>query len=183
MKLTISGTPGSGKSVVSKYLSKKLNLKQYGIGDLMRNFAKKKKLSLIELSKLLEKDDRLDKKFNESIKKLIYKDNFILDSRLGFLFIKKGTHIFLDADFDLRARRIFNDNRTLEHFKKVDEVKKEITNRLIFEKRRFRKLYKIDFTDFRHYDLIINTTGMNVKLISDIILSYLRKNKIKIINY
>jgi len=39
MRITISGTPGSGKTVVGKYLSKKLNLKYYGIGELMREFA------------------------------------------------------------------------------------------------------------------------------------------------
>tara|TARA_Y100000034_G_C6791147_1_gene354231 strand:+ start:256 stop:780 length:525 start_codon:yes stop_codon:yes gene_type:complete len=174
MRITISGTPGSGKSVASKYLSKKLKFKHYGIGDLMRDFAKKKKLGLIELSKMLEKDSTLDKKFNEDIKRLNKENNFILDSRLGFFFIKKGIHIFLDADFGVRAERIFKDKRKLESFKKVDDVKKEIKKRLSLERNRFRKLYKVDFTDLSHYDLVIDTTGMNAKLISEIILKYLK---------
>ena len=111
MKITISGTPGSGKSVVSKYISNKFSLKYYGIGELMRTFAKKKKIDLIELDKLLEKNEKLDKKFNEYIKKLNKEKNFIVDSRLGFLFIKKGIHIFLDADINVRAKRIFKDKR------------------------------------------------------------------------
>lgn len=175
MRITISGTPGSGKSVVSRYLSKKLSLKHYGIGEMMRNFAKKKKLGLIEFSRLLERDSRLDKKFNESIKKLNEEDNFVLDSRLGFLFIREGVHIFLDANFGLRAKRIFNDHRKLEYFKKVDDIKKEIRKRLTLERDRFKKLYKVDFTNLKHYNLVIDTTGMNVRLISEIILKYLRK--------
>jgi len=176
MKITISGTPGSGKSVVTKYLSKKLNLRHYGVGELMRDFAKKKKLDLIELSRLLEKNKKLDKSFNENIKKLDYKDNFVLDSRLGFLFIKKGIHIFLDSNLDLRAKRIFKDKRKLESYGSVVEVKNEIKERLLLERERFKKLYKVDFTDLKHYDLVIDTTKMNVKLISNIILDYLKKN-------
>ncbi|MBS3143504.1 cytidylate kinase family protein [Candidatus Woesearchaeota archaeon] len=178
MKITISGTPGSGKSVVGKYISKKLRLKYYGVGELMRKFAKKNKIDLIELSELLNKNNKLDKNFNEDIKKFNRKDNFVLDSRLGFLFITKGIHLFLDADLDLRAKRIFKDKRKLENFKTIDGVKKEIRERLLMERQRFKKLYNVDFTDLRHYDLVIDTTGMNVNIISNIILKYLKNNKI-----
>jgi len=178
MRITISGTPGSGKSVVSKYLSKKLKLKYYTIGELMRDFAKKKKLDLIELGNLMESNKKLDKKFNESIKKLNKKDNFILDSRLGFFFIKKGIHIFLDADLDLRAKRIFKDKRKLENFKTIRDVKDEINKRFLSERRRFKKLYNLDFTNLKHYNLVINTTRMDVGVIYKIILKYLKKNDI-----
>ena len=103
MKITISGTPGSGKTVVGKYLSKILKLDYYGIGELMRNFADENKLDLNQLIRLLEKNKELDKSFNESIKDLNNKNNFILDSRIGFLFICKSINIFLDADLNLRA--------------------------------------------------------------------------------
>tara|TARA_Y100000034_G_scaffold131779_1_gene193288 strand:- start:604 stop:1140 length:537 start_codon:yes stop_codon:yes gene_type:complete len=178
MRITISGTPGSGKSVVCRFLCKKLNLEYYGSGELIRNFAKRKKLNLIELSNFLEKNKNIDKNFNEDIKKFNTKNNFILDSRLGFLFIKKGINIFLDADLNLRSKRIFKDKRKLESFKDVEEVKNQIKNRLSLERERFKKLYDVDFTNLKHYDLVIDTTGMNVKLISRIILEYLKKNDI-----
>jgi predicted cytidylate kinase len=173
--LTISGTPGSGKTVVSNYLSKKLKMKYYSVGELMREFAKKKNIDLIKLSRLMEEDKSLDRKFNEDIKKLNKKDNFILDSRLGFLFIKKGIHVFLDADINLRAERIFKDRRKLESYDNIKNVKKEIKKRFLSERKRFRKLYKVDFTDVDNYDLVIDTTGMNVTIISNIILRYLKK--------
>ena len=175
MKINISGTPGSGKTAVSRYLTKKLNLRYYGVGDLMRNFAIKKKLDLISLSRIMDSDKKLDKKFNESIKKLNNRDNFILDSRIGFLFIDKAVNVFLDADIDLRARRIFKDKRKSENYKTIEEVKDEISKRFLLERKRFRKLYKVDFADLRHYDLVIDTTSMNVKIISDIILKYLKR--------
>jgi len=177
MKITISGTPGSGKTVVGKYLSKILKLDYYGIGELMRNFADENKLDLNQLIRLLEKNKELDKSFNESIKELNNKNNFILDSRIGFLFISKSVNIFLDADLNLRANRIFKDQRKLENYKTVKEVKDEISKRFLSERKRFRKLYKADFADLNHYDLVIDTTNMNVKIISTIILKYLKSLK------
>lgn len=180
MKITISGTPGSGKSVVGKYLSKKLKLKYYGVGELFREYAAKMKLNMIEMDKFLERNKKLDKKINESItKKLNHKNNFVLDSRIGFLFVKNAVHVFLDADLDLRAKRIFKNKRKLENYKKVGDVKKEINKRLRLERKMFKEIYSVDFTDLRHYDLVINTTGMNVKIISNIISKYLERNNIK----
>ena len=75
---------------------------------------------------IVSKNKKLDKKFNEHIKRLNNKENIVIDSRIGFLFIKKGIHLFLDADLDLRAKRIFKDKRKLENFKTVNEVKKEM---------------------------------------------------------
>jgi len=179
MKITISGTPGSGKTVAGKYLAKELHLKYYGIGELMREFATKHKLDLIELDKILEKNKKLDKKFNEHIKQLNNKNNFVVDSRIGFLFIKNAVNVFLDADLNLRARRIFKDKRKLEKFNTTKDVKNEIEERLKSERRRFRKLYKVDFTSKKNYDLFIDTTGLNIKLISNKILNYLKeKNEI-----
>jgi len=60
MIITISGKAGSGKSTVAKQLAKKLNLKHYSIGDIMRKLAKEKNISLNELSKLAEKDKTID---------------------------------------------------------------------------------------------------------------------------
>jgi cytidylate kinase len=178
MKITISGTAGSGKSTASKMLAKKLNLNYYGIGEIARKTANEKKMSLIEFTKYLESHKSYNKKFNESIKKLNNKNNFVLDSRIGVLFIKNSVNIFLDADLNERARRIFKDKRKLENFKTVDDVKKEIKKRNSLEKKMIYNLYKFDFMDMKHYDLIINTTGMVVKDICNIINRFLKKRKL-----
>ena len=76
MIITISGKAGSGKSTIAKELAKKLKLKHYSIGDLMRQIAKEKNISLIELSKLAEKDNSIDKELdnwniNQYVKRII----------------------------------------------------------------------------------------------------------------
>ncbi|MCH9028900.1 MAG: nucleoside monophosphate kinase, partial [Bacteroidetes bacterium] len=65
MIITISGKAGSGKSTVAKELARKLELKHYSIGDLMRQMAKEKNISLTELGKLAEKDDSIDKELDK----------------------------------------------------------------------------------------------------------------------
>ena len=69
MNRLLQGDVGSGKTVVGKYLSKKLNLKYYGIGELMREFASRHNLDLISLDKLLERNKKLDKKKYEKEKR------------------------------------------------------------------------------------------------------------------
>ena len=91
MIITISGIAGSGKSTVAKLLAKKLNYKHYSIGDFMRQIAKERKLTLLELSKQAEKDNSIDKELDKKQIELgKTKDNFVIDSRLGFHFCPFG---------------------------------------------------------------------------------------------
>src|SRR3989338_7586745 len=101
MIITIAGTPGAGKSSVAKLVAKKLKLKHYSTGDYMRQIALKRNISLMELSKIAEKDKTIDKELdNWQIKSGKTKDNFVIDSRLGFYFIPHSIKVLLLADFD-----------------------------------------------------------------------------------
>jgi cytidylate kinase len=42
MIITIAGTVGSGKSTVGRIIAKRLGLKHYSIGDLMREMAEQR---------------------------------------------------------------------------------------------------------------------------------------------
>ena len=65
MIITIAGTAGSGKSSVGKLLAKRLNYKHYSMGDLQRNIAEEQGISLLELSKLEEKDRSIDEEVDQ----------------------------------------------------------------------------------------------------------------------
>ena len=51
MIITISGTPGSGKSTVAQILVKKLGLERLYIGGILRALAKHKGMTIEELTK------------------------------------------------------------------------------------------------------------------------------------
>ena len=168
MIITISGKAGSGKSTIAKQLSKKLKLKHYSIGDLMRQIALDKGISLNELSKQAESDKSIDKELDKKQIALKNKDNFIIDGRLTAFFIPNADlKVFLDCDDEVRAERIQKDERKGEKNQEIDEIIENIEQREKSERKRYKELYKVDYYDKKLYGLIHpKNTGLIKKLIS-----------------
>ncbi|MCK4589643.1 MAG: nucleoside monophosphate kinase [Nanoarchaeota archaeon] len=178
MIITISGTPGSGKSTIAKLLAKKLKLKHHSTGDFMRKMAKDRNITLAELSELAESDLSVDQEIDNWSKKLgETEDNFIIDTRLGFYFIPKAVKIFLDADIKIRVQRIFKDKRPGETAKTPGEMEKEITQRQKSESKRYQEYYNVNHYDKTNYDLLIDTSELTPEEITKKTLEYLEKQK------
>jgi len=163
MIITISGKAGSGKSTVAKEVAKKLNLKHYSIGDLMRQIAKERNMSLIELSRLAEKDSSIDTELDRKNIELREEDNFVIDGRLTAYFSPYAElKVFLDCKDKVRAERILNDKREEEKSRNINALIKTIRQREQSERKRYNNLYNIDCYDKKLYDLIIDTTNLSV---------------------
>jgi cytidylate kinase len=163
MIITISGKAGSGKSTAAKELSKKLKLKHYSIGDLMRQIAKEKNMSLNELSKSAEKDKSIDLALDKKQIELRNKTDFVIDGRLTAYFIPYANlKVFLECNDKVRAERILKDKREDEKSKSINEITKKIKKREQSERKRYKKLYNVDYYDKKLYDLIIDTTNLNI---------------------
>ena len=162
MIITISGKAGSGKSTVAKLLSEKLKLRHYSIGDLMRMMATEKKMSLLELNRIAEKDRSIDFELDKKLKYLgKTKDNFIVDGRLTAYFIPHAqARIFLNADDKVRAQRILKDKRQHEKSSSLKEALSSIKKREESEKKRYKKYYGVDYFDRKLYNCTIDTTKM-----------------------
>ena len=163
MIITISGKAGSGKSTAAKELAKKLKLKHYSIGDLMRQIAKEKNMSLNELSKSAEKDKSIDLALDKKQIELRDKTDFVIDGRLTAYFIPYANlKVFLECNDKVRAERILKDKREDEKSKSINELTKKIKKREQSERKRYKKLYNVDYYDKKLYDLIIDTTNLNI---------------------
>jgi len=173
---TISGVPGSGKSSVSKLLAKKLKYNYFSIGTIMRELAKKKDLSIVELSILAEKDKNIDLELDEIQKGYSEMDDFVMDSRLGFYFISDSFKVFLTCPLKIAAERIFKDPREDEKYNDLNDAINKIKLRRKSEKKRYLKAYGIDYTDPKYYDLLIDTSDKSVEDVANIILSFLRQH-------
>ena len=126
MIITISGKPGSGKSTIAKELAKKLKLKHFSIGDFMREMAKDKNISLLELSELSEEDKSIDKELdNKQIQLGKREDNFIIDSRLGFHFIPNSVKIFLEVEIKESAKE-WNYFLANENYEKYNKQRRKL---------------------------------------------------------
>ena len=108
--ITISGTPGSGKSTVAKILEKKLSLKYVYSGDIFRDMANEHNMSLEEFGKYCEKHKEIDEKLDDHQLEILKKGKVILEGRIsGWIAYRNNIptfKIWLDADLDTRAKRI-----------------------------------------------------------------------------
>jgi cytidylate kinase len=163
MIITISGIAGSGKSTVAKLLAQKLNYRHHSIGDFMREIAKERNLTLLELSKQAETDKTIDQELDKKQIELGKKeDNFVIDSRLGFHFIPNSKKIFLEVDIKEAAKRILNEKRQHEQYRDIEDSVEKIKTRISSEDKRYQEYYKIDYHDKQNYDIVIDTTNLDV---------------------
>jgi len=154
--ITISGTPGSGKSTVAEILKEKLELKYVYSGKLFREEAEKYNMTLEEFGKYCEENSKIDKELDKKQVEILKKGNVLLEGRLaGWLAYKNNIpalKIFLDTNIDIRTKRIIK--RESGDFQKK---KKEMIKREKSEKARYKKYYDIDLEDKSVYDMIIDT--------------------------
>lgn len=162
MIITIAGDAGSGKSSVAELVAEKLKFRHYSVGDFMREIARKRKISLLALSKLAEKDRSIDEELDDiQIELGKYEDHFVLDSRLGWHFVPKSFKVFLKVNEKEAAKRIFEHKRKEEEENKtVEETLQNIKDRKNSEILRYRKYYKINPYNNKNYDLIVDTTKL-----------------------
>jgi len=178
MIITIAGTVGSGKSTVGRIIAKRLGLKHYSIGDLMREMAEQRKISLMDISKLAEKDRSIDEELDQrQISLGMEDDDFVIDGRLSFHFIPKSFKIFLDADELVRAKRVLADNIRKEHNINLNNTVENMKRRVLSEKKRYRKYYKINPYSKKLYDLIVDTTKLSPNEVADTIIDFVENEQ------
>jgi len=187
MIISINGLPGAGKSMVIKKVAKKLKWPQYNMGNLRRQTAKKRGLTLSEYNKSGETDSSTDKEVDKIVIKLgKTKNNIIIDSRTAWHFIPESLKIFLTVNKKIGAERIFkelkNKNNRNEDNKLItfNQALKSINSRSKSDIKRYKKYYNIDVFNKKHYDFIVDTTKLNKKQVFDKIYKYIQlqlKNK------
>lgn len=178
MKITISGTPGSGKSAVATLVAQRLGLKHFSAGGFMREIAKKRGIDILELNMLAATDKSIDKEADDNVKRLgEEQDNFILDARLGWLFIPDSLKIFLEVAEEIGAERIFKQKRSDEQFD-IEETAQAIKQRKEMEAKRYQETYGVDHLDKENYDFVLDTGNLSLREVVDKVVEFVENRNI-----
>lgn len=166
--VTISGLSGSGTTTVGKLVSSKLNIPFISTGDIFRELAKEKGMSINEFVEFANSHPNIDREIDDRQIEIASVKSVVLEGRLaGILAFNNkilSIKIWLDAPLDVRAKRVTNREK-----KSLEIIKKEIHERDKSDLIRYNKIYNFDLNDFSYYTKIIDTTKNKPDEISDFI--------------
>ena len=174
MIISFSGPGGSGKSTVARMLAEKLGWTHYYIGGIRRQKAKARGMTLAEYNKLGEIDPSTDLEVDQYQEELGKKeDNFIIEGRTSWYFIPHSFKIYLDISLEEGAKRVFkslgrknnrNEDKNIETLK---DAIKSVKKRMESDKKRYKKYFNIDVYNSNNYDLVVDTTVLNIEQVFD----------------
>ncbi|HEU0051261.1 MAG TPA: cytidylate kinase family protein [Patescibacteria group bacterium] len=166
MIISLSGSPGSGKTSAAKLVAERLGLPFYSVGGLRGKMAMERGLTINQLNEIGETDKSTDTIVDEYQKELGKKeDGFVIEGRLSWYFIPHSFKVFLQCDSNEAAKRIFEEhqngaqNRADEQkYETVEETRKALDRRIGSDVIRYEKYYDVDYRDPKHFDLVLDTT-------------------------
>ena len=167
--ITISGTPGSGKSTVAQLVGKKLGLHYVYSGELFRKMAHDHHMSLEEFGKYCEMHRGIDEQLDAHQLELLQKGNVVLEGRIAGWIAHRNkipaVKVLLHADIKTRSQRVVNREQG-----DVATRRQEIVERERSEMTRYKKYYNIDLMDTSIYDLVIDSSDKTPEAIVAVIL-------------
>jgi cytidylate kinase len=169
MLITVSGPPGAGKSSTCSALAERLDLEHVSGGDIFRELAAERGVTLAEFNELAETDDQIDRDLDRRLREIaVHRDDVVLESRLaGWLAAEHADlRVWLDAPLDVRAERI-----AAREDKSVTEARTETEERAASEAGRYQEYYGIDIDDRSIYDLVVNTARWAEGTVPELVVS------------
>lgn len=153
--VAVSGKPGSGKTSLARRLAETLNLRYVSMGQIFRDLARSRNLSLEEFSRVAEEDPSIDRLIDAAAIEEAKKGCVVLDGHITAWIAKDLAHvkILTYAPLEVRADRVARRDR-----KSFEESLHEIKVREESEKIRYMRYYSIDVDKLDVFDVIINTS-------------------------
>lgn len=169
--VTVSGPPGAGTTTVSRALAEALDVQCVSGGDIFRELADERDMTLTQLGARADESPEIDRLIDGRIRRIAEKwgassKGLVLTSRLaGWVAGNRADlRIWLDAPPEVRIERL----------RERDEVESELRIQEVTEAGRFESYYGIDITDRSFYDLRINTARWSPEAVLDVVLAAVR---------
>ncbi len=188
MIITISGTPGSGKSTVAKILLEKLHAERIYVGGIFRELVREKGLTLEQLESYIQQHPEIDREVDERAAAAArhfaqQKKNVIVEGRTQFHFLPESVKVYIKVDATVGAQRIWKDLQSKEtkqqrnegNLHSLEETKRRTQQREEEDAQRYKRIYHLDYRNESNYDLVLDSTKESAEEIARRVLGYLRK--------
>jgi predicted cytidylate kinase len=172
VRILLSGLSGTGSTTAAKRIAADLGLKYVYGGQMFRDLAVEREISLEELAESLERDQETEREIDRRLIEAGKADNVLIESRtVGWLFPWDipALRIWLTCDLEERLRRV----QDREHHPRSAE---NLLRRESSDNRRYRALYGIEPVDFSPFDLVLDTTNLSVDEVVERIESCVRQH-------
>ena len=184
MVISFNGDEGSGKSTIAKKVAEAINYPRYYMGQIFRDMAKKRDLTIVEYVKLGETDPRIDKEVDDYFIDLAEKEkNFVLESRTAWHLLPDSLKIYLRVDEREGAKRIFkqlreetgNSRNEMKKAGSLEDVLENISRRRETDDLRYKKYYGVNIRDPKNYDLFLDTTNLTQEEVFECVINFIKK--------
>lgn len=178
MIITLGGLPGSGKTTVARILADKLKMEYINAGDIFRNLAAKKGMTLEEFGFFAERNPNIDRAIDKKLLEIARRDNVILEGRLAGIMLElndvEALKVWLEAPLETRVERVSGrDTKSTEAALADTQVREKS------EWDRYYNIYHVDIRDLTVYNLVVQTQDKTPEEISDEIVGEFEKAKKK----
>jgi len=155
--VTVSGPHGTGKSTYARGLAEDLRLRYVCAGELFRELARERAMSLEAFSNYAANNPEVDHLIDERTRTEANAGNVVIDAQLAAWILKDRADVklLLVASDAVRFNRIAQRDHVSFDFARRETLAREEIQRI-----RYNKYYGIDVSDLSIYDLKIDT-GLN----------------------
>jgi predicted cytidylate kinase len=164
--VTLGGLPGSGTTTAARRLKARLGLRYIYTGQLFRDMALKKGMSLEEFGRYVTEHPEVDLELEMMQVEEARRGDAILEGRVtGLMLHREGVEAFkvwIEASPSERAKRVASREK-----EDLADIVRKNTEREANEAARYLKTYGFDLADLSIYDLVIDNTHLQPPQVSD----------------
>ncbi len=137
--ITVSGPHGTGKSTYAKALAEAFRLRYVSAGELFRDLARQKGLTLEAFSRIAAEDPTIDRAIDEMTKAEAKEGAVVIDAQLSAWMVKElaDVKVLIVAVDDVRFRRIAERDGIT-----VEEARKQTLARELIQKQRYERVLR-----------------------------------------
>lgn len=170
VRILLSGLSGTGSTTAARRIAADLGLSYHYGGEIFRDLARERGISLEELAESLERDQETEHEIDRRLIAAGKNEDVLIEGRtIGWIFPEDvpAIRIWLTCDLQERLRRV----QGREHHPRSAD---NLLRREASDNRRYRALYSIEPEDFSPFDLVLDTSELSVDEVVDRIEAFVR---------